>query len=343
MTSVLLFTDFHASSGFSEFSKSDEVYKNNRFRIQCECLEYILNQAEKLNLPVIFGGDLFHTRQKVPVFDFNKIYSIFANTTVPIYLLRGNHDSINNLMGSESSIDTFKFLPNITVISEPEVIRINDLNLYFMPYGEDTKAIKEKLKEFAEDSVNYSNTLLVSHLGIQGATINGTVSDSPLMTGDFYPNSFNFIYMGHYHKRQKLGNLNNFIYGGSTIQNSFSDSGESKGYDILDFENSKVTDTFYPLDTPKFITVDKWDDYAKQEIDSGNYVRVRIPADQVETIKNSDVDQTLVRTEPIKSFELNSRIGITTEDAPIDIVSKYLSSKQLDEYLPLAKKVLETL
>lgn len=341
-----MFTDFHAYSGFTEFSKPAPNYKNDRFMTQCRTLEHILSEAVKSHSPVIFGGDLFHTRQKVPVFDFNKIYAIFAKyNQVPIYLLQGNHDMVNNQMGSESSIDTFGFLSNIEVIKNPATRKVApNLKVYFMPYGEDVKYIKDKLKEFANDAEQTPmSTLLVAHLGINGATINGTQSDSPLMTGDFYPDSFDFIYMGHYHKRQMLDNRSNFIYGGSTLQNSFSDSGESKGYDLLSFEKGqKANDEFMTLDTPRFITLDEWGEQAKAEVAKGNYVRVRIPADQVSQVKESSMDLSHVRTEPVKDFKLNSRIGITADDTPVQVVTKYLKENGLSDLKDLAKSVLGT-
>jgi len=47
------------------------------------------NSQEEENLLVIFGGDLFHVRQKVDIFDFNTIFRIVANhPKVETYLLR---------------------------------------------------------------------------------------------------------------------------------------------------------------------------------------------------------------------------------------------------------------
>lgn len=105
-----------------------------------------------------------------------------------------------------------------------------------MPYGEDKKFIREKLKEFSEIANRQGNqSLLVGHLGINGAELMGTKAEGEFNAGDFYPDIFDFIYMGHYHKRQRINGLDTFIYGGSTIQNTFSDAGQEK--DMI----------FYPL------------------------------------------------------------------------------------------------
>lgn len=336
-----MFTDFHAYSGFTEFSDSDKEYKNSRFRNQCEVLNGIFNKAEDENLPVIFGGDLFHVRQKVDIFDFNNIFRIIGNhPKVETYLLRGNHDSINNLMGSPSSIDSFNFLPNVKVITNPETIKISNVNVFFMPYGEDKNFIREKLKEFSEIASNSdSKSLLVGHLGINGAELMGTKAEGEFNAGDFYPDIFDFIYMGHYHKRQYINNRKDFIYGGSTIQNTFSDAGQDKGYDILTFYDKGVDDNFVLSRSPKFFTFDHYDEKVKDEISKGNFVRINAPEEEINSINISDSEESKVRLSPIKEFDVNKRLDISPEDSTTEIVAKYLKDKGIDA-LEEAKEVL---
>ena len=338
---IMLFTDFHAYSGFTEFSDSDKEYKNSRFRNQCEVLDGILNTAEKENIPVIFGGDLFHVRQKVDIFDFNNIFRIFANhPKVEVYLLRGNHDSINNLMGSPSSIDSFNFLPNVKVITNPEKIYINHVNVFFMPYGEDKDFIRNKLKEFSDTANRQGNqSLLVGHLGINGAELMGTKAEGEFNAGDFYPDIFDFIYMGHYHKRQRINGLDTFIYGGSTIQNTFSDAGQDKGYDILSFDGNTVYDKFITSSSPKFFTFSNYDDTVKEVIDRGNFVRINAPEEEVKKISLSEDDESKVRISPIKNFDVNSRLDISPDDSVTEVVAKFLKDKGIDA-LEEAKEVL---
>lgn len=336
-----MFTDFHAYSGFTEFSDSDKEYKNSRFRNQCEVLNGIFNKAEDENIPVIFGGDLFHVRQKVDIFDFNNIFRIVANhPKVETYLLRGNHDSINNLMGSPSSIDSFNFLPNVKVITNPETIKISNVNVFFMPYGEDKKFIRDKLKEFSEIASSSDNkSLLVGHLGINGAELMGTKAEGEFNAGDFYPDIFDFIYMGHYHKRQYINNRKDFIYGGSTIQNTFSDAGQDKGYDILTFSDKGVDDNFVLSRSPEFFTFDHYDEKVKDEISKGNFVRINAPEEEIDSINISDSEESKVRLSPIKEFDLNKRLDISPEDSTTEIVAKYLKDKGIDA-LEEAKEVL---
>ena len=56
MSKFLFFTDSHFSAHFTEFSKPDKDFINNRFRIQCDTLIKLLELAKEKSLPVIFGA-----------------------------------------------------------------------------------------------------------------------------------------------------------------------------------------------------------------------------------------------------------------------------------------------
>ena len=334
MSKFLFFTDSHFSAHFTEFSKPDKDYLNSRFKIQCQTLINIMELAKSRKLPIIFGGDMFDIRNQIDIEDFNHIYQIFAEyPEVTCYLLRGNHDSVNNLMGSPSSIDMFRYLPNKQVISNPQHFKINQVDFYFMPYGEDVEAIKAKLSEFANQAKQNDNSVLVAHLGVNGANMNGITSKSKFMPNDFHPDVFNLIYLGHYHYRQfiksKQTTYKNMFYGGSLFQNSFSDSGSHKGYDLIDVENGKFTDDFVLTNNPEFYTVFDWDDQAENLVKKGNYVRLQTnDAKVVDQAK----DKANVRTELQKVFKINSRLDIKSNDSPLMITKKYLDKNKIDAF-----------
>ena len=340
MSKFLFFTDSHFSAHFTEFSKPDKDFINNRFRIQCNTLIKLLELAKDKSLPVIFGGDMFDIRNQIDIEDFNHIYSIFSNyPEVKCYLLRGNHDSVNNLMGSPSSIDMFKCLPNKNVISNPEHIVIDHVDFYFMPYGENISEIKSKLKEFAESARENDNSVLVAHLGVNGAKMNGIISKSELMSNDFYPDIFNMVYLGHYHARQVFDkNHKNMFYGGSLFQNSFSDSGSHKGYDLVDINSGTFKDSFVKTNNPEFYTVFNWDEQAKKLVDQGNYVRLQ--TNDSKDVKQAQ-DNSNVRTELQKTFKINSRLDIKSNDSPLIITKKYLDKNKIDAFKE-AKELLSS-
>lgn len=340
LSKFLFFTDSHFSAHFTEFSKPIKEYINDRFQNQCKVLSDMLTKAREDNLPVIFGGDLFDVRNQIDIEDFNYIFKIFAGfPDVKCYLLRGNHDSVNNLMGSPSSIDSFNYLENKQVISNPEHLEISDVDFYFVPYGENIKEIQDTLSEFSKMAKENDNAVLVAHLGVNGANMNGMKSDSQLYPKDFYPDIFNFVYLGHYHLRQKIANLENMFYGGSLFQNTFSDSGSVKGYDIIDINNGCFEDNFIQHHLPEFDTVTVWDDTAKELANSGNYVRLK--SENKEDIQEAKKSSN-VRTELQKTFKVNSRLDIKKDDSPLLITKKYLEKNNIDAF-DEAKEILKSL
>ena len=338
---ILLFTDFHAHL-FMEFAKHDDNYYTDRFKIQCKVLEDMLSRAAKEDLGVIFGGDLFHKRAAVDVRVFNMIYGIFAKyaPNIPyIYLLRGNHDSYDNSMGSESSLDTFTALgDNVHVVSTPEAFDIDDkiedagVHLAFMPYGEDIKDMKDQLHSFSQDLDPKKFNLLVAHLGIDGAKqgqSNHRLA-SAFALSDMYPDKFNLVYLGHYHLRQNLAD--NVWYGGSTMQLSFNDEGQTKGYDIIHLDGRVE---FVPVDTPKFVTLTDWNDKIAKE-NKGNYIRLRLPEAVAKKIPDSVSKDELsnIRVEAQVDQTVDTRLDIDADDTPAAVVSKFM-----DEYYPDTKQL----
>src|SRR5699024_69461 len=220
----IFFTDSHFHL-FTNYAKPDEFYYNDRFREQIEALQEVFNIAKEEEAIVIFGGDLFHKRNAVDTRVYNEVFKVFArNKDVAVLMIRGNHDATTNSIYTDSSIDTFNYLPNVTVFTAFGAIEKNNVNIVFTAYGDETEEIKEYIKSnVQEDKVN----VLVGHLGVEGSL---TGKGSHRLEGafgyqDLQPELYDFILLGHYHRRQYFQNPNHF-YGGSLMQQSFSDEQE---------------------------------------------------------------------------------------------------------------------
>lgn len=208
---ILFFTDFHAHL-FSEFAKPSENFYTDRFATQMKVLREILFEASNRHYGIIFGGDLFHKRTAVDIRVFNSVYLTFADycDEIPfIYLLRGNHDSFDNSMGSDSSLDTFKTLAHVQVVSNPMVDEVSiqgtTKTLYFMPYGEEVDEMKATLAQYGEQAKD-KDSILIAHLGIDGASqgLSSHRLASAFTLGDLHADSYELVYLGHYHYRQVL-------------------------------------------------------------------------------------------------------------------------------------------
>ena len=332
----IFFTDSHFHL-FTNYAKPDEFYYNDRFREQIEALQEVFNIAKKEEAIVIFGGDLFHKRNAVDTRVYNEVFKVFArNKDVAVLMLRGNHDATTNSIYTDSSIDTFNYLPNVTVFTAFGAIEKNNVNIVFTAYGDETEEIKEYIKSnVQEDKVN----VLVGHLGVEGSL---TGKGSHRLEGafgyqDLQPELYDFILLGHYHRRQYFSNPNHF-YGGSLMQQSFSDEQEANGVHLIDTD--KLTTTFIPINTRKFITVqgDSIPENIDELVEQGHFIRFIGTPEQAKALELDEVESN-VQVQMKKKYTVEKRIDSEVTDDPVTIASSYA-----DKYYPEAKdKIVECL
>lgn len=334
----IFFTDSHFHL-FTDFSKPDEFYRNDRFKEQMETLNSVFTLAREKEATIIFGGDLFHKRNAVDTVVYNEVFKVFArNKDVAVLLLRGNHDATTNSIYTDSSIDTFDYLPNVSVFQSFGAIEVGNTNLVFTAYGDET----EEIKGYIEDNHNADKVnILVGHLGVEGSL---TGKGSHRLEGafgyqDLLPDKYDFILLGHYHRRQYFQNPNHF-YGGSLMQQSFSDEQEANGVHLIDTDT--ITTEFIPLDTRRFITVrgDNVPEDLDQLIEAGHFIRFVGSTNQAKAIELASTDETNnIRVELQKDYTVEKRIDSEVTDSPLTIASSYS-----DKFYPEAKKeILECL
>lgn len=325
MTKVIFFTDFHAHI-FEDFATPDPEFVNDRFRAQIMTLHKVYAIAREEDAVVVFGGDLFHKRAKVDDIVFNCIYDVIATyTDIPTYLIRGNHDSRNNTTDSPHWLKTFGYLPHVTVFAKPGACMIGpDVVLCAVPYSDDTEFLKSEIVRFAKDveqSDNYS--LLVGHIGVDGSEV-GKYShrlEGAFKVGDLFPDVFDYVALGHYHKRQFLGGTDNVFYAGNTIQTSFSDEGQDKGVFLIDFENMGKPQ-FIPIENKKFITLTEIDENTQELVDN-NYVRFILPPNKAQEVAIFKEATDNIRVEIQKEYKTETRISISMESNEEQIVAAY--------------------
>ena len=332
----IFFTDSHFHL-FTNYAKPDEFYYNDRFREQIEALQEVFNIAKEEGAIVIFGGDLFHKRNAVDTRVYNEVFKVFArNKDVAVLMLRGNHDATTNSIYTDSSIDTFNYLPNVTVFTAFGAIEKNNVNIVFTAYGDETEEIKEYIKSnVQEDKVN----VLVGHLGVEGSLVG---KGSHRLEGafgyqDLQPELYDFILLGHYHRRQYFSNPNH-LYGGSLMQQSFSDEQEANGVHLIDTE--KMTTEFIPIKTRKFITVqgDNIPENIDELVEQGHFIRFIGTPEQAKALELDEVESN-VQVQMKKKYTVEKRIDSEVTDDPVTIASSYA-----DKYYPEAKdKIVECL
>ncbi|AXH71151.1 putative DNA repair exonuclease 1 [Bacillus phage BSP38] len=326
---VIHFSDFHAHM-FEDFAKPDPEFVNDRFRAQIMTLHKVFDLARQHKAALVFGGDLFHKRKTLEDTVYNEVYKVFVeNQDVPVHLIRGNHDSRDNTTEARHWLETFDYIPNVEVSAVPEAIQVttpdrSTINLYTVPYSDDVEFLKKKIKEFAEMQKSSSNpSILAGHIGVDGSET-GRYShrlEGAFKVGDLYPDVFDYVALGHYHKRQFLGGTDNVFYTGNTIQTSFSDEGQEKGVFLMDFEKGGKPE-FIPIKNKQFITLTSIDENT-QEIVDNNYVRFVLPKEQAQEVEIFKEESDNVRVEIQREYKTETRIDISVKSSEEQIVTAY--------------------
>jgi DNA repair exonuclease SbcCD nuclease subunit len=326
LSKAVFFTDFHAHI-FEDFAKPDPEFVNDRFRAQLETLQKVYDIAEEHDATVLFGGDMFHKRGKIDDKVFNNVFDVIARNNRPTKLVRGNHDSSTNQTVTEHWLHTFKYLPHVDVFDVPELQwqTDGDWYLYAIPYSDDILFLKQKIEEFAKHAEMRpeSKSILVGHIGVDGSEV-GKYShrlEGAFKIGDLFPDVFTYVALGHYHKRQFLGGLDNVFYGGNTIQTSYSDEGQDKGVFLIDLEKGGKPE-FIPIENKKFITLTDIPENV-QEIVDNNYVRFIIPEKLATEIEVYKEDSDNIRIEVQREYKTETRIDIGMDSNEEQIVEAY--------------------
>ena len=338
----VFFTDSHFHL-FTNYAKPDDEFVNDRFKEQIEALQKVFDIAREEKADVIFGGDLFHKRNSVDTRVYNKVFEVLArNRDIDVYMLRGNHDSVTNSLYTSSSIEPIGYLPNVHIFSSTDTFSFTDVNLVFEPYGDETEEIKEHIKgSYDENKTN----ILVAHLGVEGSL---TGKGSNRLEGafgyqDLLPDNYAFILLGHYHRRQYFTNPNHF-YGGSLMQQSFSDEQESNGVHLIDTD--KLTTEFIPINTRRFITIQGEDipENFDQLIEEDNFIRVIGTANHAKVLEmDKSMKDKNVEVQIKKEYTVEKRIDSDVSDDPLTIASTYAkqySPESENEILECLKEVL---
>lgn len=328
MTKVIHFTDFHAHV-FEDFSKPDKQFVTDRFRDQINTLHKVFEIAREHDAILVFGGDLFHKRKTLDDIVFNEVYSVFAqNSDTEVYMVRGNHDSRDNSTESRSWLEVFDFLPNVTVFNVPlwrEVEKDGFLfSLFALPYSDDIKELKEYIATWAHVASESPNpSILAGHIGVDGSEVgryNHRLAGA-FSVADLRPDVFDYVALGHYHKRQFLGGTDNVFYTGNTIQTSFSDEGQEKGVMLIDLAE-KGKPTFIPIENKQFITLTQIDENTQDLVDS-HYVRLVLPKEQIKEVEVFKEKSDNFRLEVTRAYKVETRIDIEMDSTEEQIVSEY--------------------
>ncbi|RTK95644.1 MAG: hypothetical protein EKK64_06195 [Neisseriaceae bacterium] len=269
MGKVLLFSDLHIHP---------HKRKNERLEDCLKALEWVFEEAVKNGVKtVIFGGDLFHDRQKIEVYTYQRTFETLKKCLtkdINLYLLLGNHDLWFNDKTDVSSVYPLSSLPGVRVISKPERLMLEDSYWDFIPFTHDPINTLEELKKL-QGKQEYA----IGHIAVDGAVLHGSqysdvaiehdgdmVTISPKLFKDY-----KHTFLGHYHAEQRVTNKVEYI--GSPLQLSFGEAFQEKHIILFDGETGEkkyIKNTFSPVHL--IIPIEDKDKYSLE----GNFVQIKV-------------------------------------------------------------------
>jgi exonuclease SbcD len=254
-----------------------------------ELADYALTERADL---VLFCGDAYKTREPTQTQqrEFARRVNRLASAGIPVFILVGNHD-MPNAIGRATATEIFDTLAvkNVTVASKPGINKIETpsgaIQVAALPWlrrsallsREETKnlnleQVNEKMQEALTQVVSSQAAaldpalpaILAGHVSA-GAAKAGTESmmaigqEPVLLLSNIALPAFDYVALGHIHRRQVLAERPPTAYSGSLERIDFSEENDEKGFYVIDIESSKnnrnVTYDFHTVKARGFLTI----------------------------------------------------------------------------------------
>lgn len=235
---LLLISDIH----FGVKKNDATVLKNTEQYIKND----VCNIIEKESIDVMCVlGDLFDDRFELDVLVLNTVrnlllYIVDRFPKLKLKLLVGNHDAYYAHTNLVNSLNKFSGLhENIEVISEIKKYNFDGCRTVMVPWlidGSKDEKIFKKIVDHYNEHKKYSFDLCLGHFSINGfEVIKGVVEEKGIKQEDF--NAFKSVFSGHFHIRNKIGNIQ---YLGCPYEITWNDAGDEKGVTVFDTHDHSV-------------------------------------------------------------------------------------------------------
>lgn len=375
-------SDLHLMNDWS-YGKYNTIGINNDLEEKKNAFEEAACVALAIKAPFIFCGDLLDQRNVDGVtswFAAEALASLKYKTGVkgiPDYIILGGNHEYDDTAAFFSTIKQYQhFLGSmagdkrgyITTDIENIEVKTKDkvINFHCFPANQNIeqqlkdsyKSIAKQIKKNNEASYN----IMLLHGGIEGADI-GQLKFKGGINFDIieqYSKIFDWIICGDFHKFQFVNGLKNVYYCGSMKQMNLGDTGQSRGYQVLNLTKGIVN--FIPS---KCLT------FKKLEMVANEYMHpwIKNPQKYADKIKNKifdikitglsedieKIDFDKIKEEMIKFgafgvyktpnpiVEKRNSMKIDKNNSKIDIITKYVENKFYDQKKIKIKKYIKEL
>jgi DNA repair exonuclease SbcCD ATPase subunit len=202
--------------------------------VAMQVLERVHAEAAARDAGVLFLGDFWHHRGKLPVEPLNAAVEVFSSWRCPTIMLTGNHDqvSIGGQLHALNALAAAAPRGLVKVVAEPTVL----LGALWLPYRRRQEELRRAiaLSERAAQKKGKSLRTIFCHADLQGAAFNDSFQAAAGLPLSIFPNEA-AVWSGHYHKPQVLGGQLGdpaspayVEYVGSPLELSFAEEAQAK-------------------------------------------------------------------------------------------------------------------
>lgn len=281
---IVIISDLHIHP-WQEYSVPLPNGAPSRLYASASVLNEVMNYClEHKIYDVVIGGDLFHKRGVVFTQAYNLVVIFLASMKragIRVWMVDGNHDHANKA-GSVHSVQGLAKAGLVREVDEQGWSNWSlggELIVSGFSYCDSRELFEQRIEDADR---NYRKTyrgvsrIAALHHGFKGAKV-GTVLeyqvkesiDPKMLDGA----GFQYLFSGHYHGRQRIGDLKNATYIGSPMEHVRGETAVQKGF--LVYNSDKNTWKLVPVKRPQFVTLtQKMIDEKDYNIVSGNFVDV---------------------------------------------------------------------
>ncbi len=234
--------------GFSAYRKVEEISGLNQremdlYRSFETCVDQALEHRPDLFL---HAGDLFDNvrpSNRAISFAVEQLVRL-SEAGIPTVVIAGNH-STPKLRETGSVFKIFEHLEGIYPVyaGAYEKVILDGAVVHCVPHSDPATMVQE-LAEVKPDKDLVNIATLHASVGAVGAYASNEFNETVIPDGTL-PRGMDYTALGHYHRNTEVAPMT--FYSGSTERLSFTESGQDKGFLMVDLPKKKVR--FEPLPT----------------------------------------------------------------------------------------------
>ena len=235
--------DMHFDMPFTLLSSRAGMGEERRID-QRKVFKKMIDYVKENNIPFLFiSGDLYEHEyiRESTIQYINNLFEEIPNTR--IFISPGNHDPYLK----NSYYSKYNWAENVTIFG-PEIKRVefNDVDIYGFGF-DDFYCYDSGIREFQIVNKEKLN-ILVMHASLEGS-LKDEKNYNVISEKTFKEKEFDYIALGHIHKRSMEGNI---IYPGSMMSHGFDELGKH-GMVVGDIEKNHLDLQFIELDEKEFV------------------------------------------------------------------------------------------